>query len=83
MYSCVSHHICLALSATPPHNLFLHISLNRLDPAGFEIVESSSLTDTTNTLAGADDANAGDATELKWEFDKDLGRYYVLFPDDQ
>ena len=33
--------------------------------------------------AGADDANAGDATELKWEFDEDLGRYYVSFPDDQ
>ena len=27
--------------------------------------------------------HAGDATELKWEFDKDLGRYYVSFPDDQ
>ena len=35
------------------------------------------------TVAGADDTSAGDATELKWEFDKDLGRYYVSFPDDQ
>ena len=33
--------------------------------------------------AGVDDANPGDATELKWEFDEDLGRYYVSFPDDQ
>ena len=33
--------------------------------------------------AGADDASAGDATELKWEFDEDSGRYYVSFPDDQ
>ena len=32
--------------------------------------------------AGADDASAGDATELKWEFDE-AGRYYVSFPDDQ
>ena len=32
---------------------------------------------------GADDASAGDATELKWEFDEDLGHYYVSFPDDQ
>ena len=33
--------------------------------------------------AGADDASTGDATELKWEFDEDSGRYYVSFPDDQ
>ena len=33
--------------------------------------------------AGAEDAIAGDATELKWEFDEDSGRYYVTFPDDQ
>ena len=35
------------------------------------------------TVAGADDTSVGDATELKWEFDKDSGRYYVSFPDDQ
>ena len=35
------------------------------------------------TVAGADDAITGDATELKWEFNEDLGRYYVSFPDDQ
>ena len=35
------------------------------------------------TDAGVDDASAGDATELKWEFDEHLGRYYVSFPDDQ
>ncbi len=35
------------------------------------------------TDAGADDASAGDATELKWEVDEDSGRYYVSFPDDQ
>ena len=33
--------------------------------------------------AGGDDVSAGDATELKWEFDEDSGRYYVSFPDDQ
>ena len=32
---------------------------------------------------GADDASAGDAIELKWEFDEDSGRYYVSFLDDQ
>ena len=35
------------------------------------------------TDAGAGDASAGDATELKWEFDEDSGRYYVSFSDDQ
>ena len=35
------------------------------------------------TVAGADDTNAGDSTELKWEFDEDSQRYYVSFPDDQ
>ena len=35
------------------------------------------------TVAGADDTSVGDATELKWEFDEDLGHYHVLFPDDQ
>ena len=35
------------------------------------------------TVAGADDTSADDATELKWEFDEELGRYYVSFPDDQ
>ena len=40
-------------------------------------------TDTTKIVVGADDASVGDATELKWEFDEDLGCYYVLFPDDQ
>ncbi len=36
-----------------------------------------------NQLAGAEDTSADGATELKWEFDEALGRYYVSFPDDQ
>ena len=35
------------------------------------------------TVASPKDTSAGDATELKWEFDEDLGRYYVWLPDDQ
>ena len=35
------------------------------------------------TAAGADDTSAGDATELKWDLDKDLGHCYVSFPNDQ
>ena len=34
-------------------------------------------------VAGANDGSAGDATELKWEFDKDLDRCVVSFPVDQ
>ena len=40
-FAYVSHHICLALAAAPPHYLILPISLNSLDLAGFEIAESS------------------------------------------
>ena len=71
------------LAAAPPHNHILPIGLNSLDLVGFEIAESSWLTDTTKTVAGADDTSAVDATELKWEFDEDLSHYYVSFPDDQ
>ena len=35
------------------------------------------------TVASAEDTSAGDATELKWQFDEELGHYYVSFPDDQ
>ena len=35
------------------------------------------------TVAGADDTRAGDATELKWELDEDLDRCFVSFPVDQ
>ena len=39
--------------------------------------------DTSKIVAGADDTSTGDATELKWDFDEDLGHYYVSFPVDQ
>ena len=35
------------------------------------------------TVAGADDTSAGDATELKWELDEDLDRCFVSFLVDQ
>ena len=39
--------------------------------------------DTITIVAGADDTSVGDATELRWELNEDLGRNYVSFPDDQ
>ena len=35
------------------------------------------------TDAAADDASAGDATELKWELDEDLVHCFMSFPVDQ
>ena len=31
------------------------------------------------TVVGADETSADDATELKWELDEDLVHYYVSF----
>ena len=50
---------------------------------GCEIAESPWLTDSTKTVAGADDASADDGVDLKWEFNEERGRYYVSFPNDQ
>ena len=35
------------------------------------------------TVAGADDTSAGDATEFKWELDEDLDLCFISFPIDQ
>ena len=35
------------------------------------------------TVAGADETSAGDATKLRWELNEDLSCCYVLFLDDQ
>ena len=72
----------LVLAAAPPHYLLLPISLNSLDLAGVRLLSPRD-TDSTKTDAGAEDTGADGATELKWEFDEALGRYYVSFPDDQ
>ena len=71
------------LAAAPPHYLLLPISLNNLDLAGVRLLSPRDSPDSTKIVVGADDTSAGDATELKWELDEDLGRYYVSFPDDQ
>ena len=35
------------------------------------------------TVASADDTNAGDATQLNWELDEERDRCFVSFPVDQ
>ena len=59
------------------------ISLNSLDLAGVRLLSPRDSPDTITTVAGANDTSVGDATELKWEFDEERGRYYVSFPDDR
>ena len=73
----------LELAAAPPHYLFLPISLNSLDREGVRLLSPRDSHITSKPDAGADDSSAGDATELKWEFNEDLERYYFSFPDDQ
>ena len=68
-------------SSTSLHHPFL-LSLNSLDLVGVRLLSPRD-SDSTKTVAGADDASADDATELKWEFNEEHGRYYVSFPDDQ
>ena len=59
------------------------MSLNSLDLAGVRWLVLVTHRYFQNQFAGADDTSAEGATELKWEFDEALGRYYVSFPDDQ
>ena len=72
----------LVLAAAPPQYPFLPLSLNSLDREGVRLPSLRDSQITSKTDAGVDDASAGDATELKWEFDEDSGRYYASFPDD-
>ena len=70
------------LAAAPPHYPILPISLNSLDLAGVRLL--SLVTHRYyQTVAGADDTSADEATQLKWELDEDLDRCFVSFPDDQ
>ena len=73
----------LVLVAAPPHYLLLPISLNSLDREGVRLLSPRDSHITSKPDAGTDDTVPGDATELRWEFDEDSGRYYVSFPDDQ
>ena len=61
----------------------LPISLNSLDREGVRLLSPRDSQILPKPDAGADDASADDATELKWELDEDLGRCYLSFPVDQ
>ena len=71
------------LAAAPPHYPFLPISLNSLDLEGVRLLSPRDSPDTITTVEGADDTSVGDATELRWELNEDLGRCCVLFHVDQ
>ena len=73
----------LVLVAAPPHIVSLPISLNSLNREGVRLLSPRDSQITSKPDAGTNDTIPGDATELKWEFDEDSGRYYVSFPDDQ
>ena len=66
------------LVVAPPHYPFLPLSLNSLDLTGVRLLSPRD-SKILPTVAVADDASAGDATELKWEFDEDSGRSMFLF----
>ena len=70
------------LVLAPPHTFSLPISLNSLDREAVRLLSPRDSQNTSKPDAGTDDTVPGDATELKWEFDEDSGRYYVSFPGD-
>ena len=71
---------CCSSTSLP---FFLPISLNSLDREGVRLLSPRDSQITSKPDAGIDDTVPDDALELKWEFDKDLCRYYVSFPDNQ
>ena len=62
---------------------FLPLSLNSLDLVVVRLLSPRDSQITSKIVAGADDARADDATELKWELDEDHVRCVVSFPLDQ
>ena len=61
----------------------LPIRLNSFDHEGVRLLSPRDSQIPSKPDAGTDDAIADDATELKWEFYEDSGRYYMSFPDDR
>ena len=63
----------LVLAVALPHYLFLPLSLNCFDRERVRLLSPVTHRLLPKPDAGADDVSPGDATELKWEFDKDSG----------
>ena len=63
--------------------LALPLSLNSLDREGVRLLSPRDSQILPNQFAGAYVTSAGDATELRWELNEDLGHCYVSFHVDQ
>ena len=59
------------------------MSLNSLDLAGVRLLSPRDSQILPKQMQVPRIPAPDGATELKWEFDEALGRYYVSFPDDQ
>ena len=68
----------LVLAVVPPHTFSLHISLNILDREGVRLLSPHDSQIASKPDVGTDDTVPDDMTELKWEFDEDSRRYYVV-----
>ena len=69
----------LVACCSSTYYLALPISLNSLDRHGARLLSPRDSQITSKPDAGTDDTVPDDARGLKWEFDEDLGRYYVFF----
>ena len=67
------------LVAVPPHYPFLPISLNSIDREGVRLLSPHDSQITSKTSCRCRWYRAGDATELKEEFDEDLVHHVVSF----
>ena len=63
--------------------LALPLSLNSLDREGARLLSPCGSQITITPDAGPDDSAPGDALELSWELNEDLGHCYVSFHVDQ
>ena len=77
LFAYVSHHICLALAAAPPHYLTLPISLNSLDLAGVRLMSPHDSQILPKPACRCRWVRADDTTKLRRSSMKTLS--FVLF----
>ena len=73
----------LVACCSSTYYLALPISLNSFDREGARLLSPRGSHITSKPDAWPDDTVPDDALELKLEFDEDLHRYYVSFPEDK